>query len=400
MNRFHTLRCFAARHHGGAVLALAAGLLVAACGGGAGSGGTGSEAGQGTLRFGLTDAPACGYDAVHVTIEKIRVHRNATAEDGDAGWSEIVLDPVRRVDLLDLRNGVIEELGEMPVTAGTYSQLRLVLADNGSGPVPANSVTPTGGVETALTTPSAQQSGLKMNVNLEVKAGEVADFVLDFDACKSVVRRGNSGKYNLKPVITVIPRVTEAGHRVVGWVDPSIAAVASVSVQASGVPVKATAPALDGRFDLYPVPEGHYDLVVSATGRVNAVMTGVPVVATNYTYVSRSFSAILPPASAASAVTGTITPVTGTVRALQTLTGGRVYEAAWAPVDGLTGSFVFNLPTGAPVTTAYVPDVAPVFAADFGAQGLYTLEASDGVTLQWQDIDLSAPVAPVVFRFP
>ena len=73
---------------------------------------------------------------------------------------------------------------------------------------------PTGGTETALTTPSGQQSGLKMNVDIDVAADKVADVVLDFDACKSVVKRGNSGQYNLKPVIAVIPVVSDAGLRV------------------------------------------------------------------------------------------------------------------------------------------------------------------------------------------
>ena len=70
---------------------------------------------------------------------------------------------------------------------------------------------PTGGSETALDTPSGQQSGLKMNVNLTVEPDKVADFVLDFDACKSVGHaRGNSGRYNLKPVIAVIPVLSDA----------------------------------------------------------------------------------------------------------------------------------------------------------------------------------------------
>lgn len=57
-----------------AASALALPLLLAACGGG----GSGSDdAGAGTLRVSLTDAPACGYDSVHVTVEKLRVHRIA-----------------------------------------------------------------------------------------------------------------------------------------------------------------------------------------------------------------------------------------------------------------------------------------------------------------------------------
>lgn len=68
-------------------------------------------------------------------------------------------------------------------------------------------------------TPSGQQSGLKMNVNLPVPAGQVADFAIDFDACKSFVKAGNSGKYLLKPGLSVIPILSAAGQRIVGFVD-------------------------------------------------------------------------------------------------------------------------------------------------------------------------------------
>jgi hypothetical protein len=40
------------------------------------------------LRLSITDAPACGYDSVFVTIEKVRVHQSATAGDADGGWSK------------------------------------------------------------------------------------------------------------------------------------------------------------------------------------------------------------------------------------------------------------------------------------------------------------------------
>ncbi|MDO8458016.1 MAG: DUF4382 domain-containing protein, partial [Burkholderiaceae bacterium] len=137
---------------------------LAACGGG--GGGT-SVAESGTLRLALTDAPACGYDAVNVTIQKVRVHQSSSASDNDGGWSEIDLNPARRVNLLDLQNGLLEELGEMPLPTGKYTQLRLVLADNKPGDKQlANSVIPVGGTEVPLETPSAQQSGLKTNINI------------------------------------------------------------------------------------------------------------------------------------------------------------------------------------------------------------------------------------------
>ncbi|MEQ1685171.1 MAG: DUF4382 domain-containing protein [Burkholderiaceae bacterium] len=385
-------------------LALAASFALAGCGGGGGGGIGGTGSPQGTLRVAITDAPSCGYDAVNITIEKVRVHKNADAADLDAGWSEIVLTPARRIDLLTLSNGVLQDLGQTTLPAGKYTQLRLVLAANGTALPPPNSVVPTGEAETALTTPSAQQSGIKLNTDIDVASDQIADFVLDFDACKSVVKRGNSGQYNLKPVISVIPRLSDAGMRVVGYVDASIAGSASlVSLQRNGVPVKATAPDANGQFVLYPVPAGTYDLVVSATGRVTAVMTGVPVVLTAYTHVSSSAVAIAPPAAASAprAVAGTVTPATATVRALQTLTGGPTIEAAWAPVDALSGAYSFSLPIQAPVRTVYAANpVALVFTADAGAAGKYTVEAASAGATKTLPIDVNAAVPPLSFSFP
>ncbi len=381
--------------------------LLAACGGGAGGGigGTGSTAG--TLRVSLTDAPACGYDAVNVTIEKVRVHRSATAADSDAGWSELVLPTPRRVDLLTLQNGVLDELGELPLPEGAYTQLRLVLAENTASKPLANSVVPTGALETPLETPSAQQSGLKMNVNIDVPAGKVVDVVLDFDACKSVVKRGNSGRYNLKPVVTVIPRLSDAGLRIVGWVDPSIAASGSgtsVSVQADGVPVKATVPDSSGKFVLYPVPVGsNYTLVVRADGRVTAVMTGVPVSELQHTFVNSELVRINPAPLASSplSVPGNVSPASASVRALQTLGDGTVVEVEWGQVDADTGDFTFTLPLDAPHRTAYVANpLVLLFAPDDAVAGFYRLEARSGASTLLQDLNLNLPFSPVAFTFP
>ncbi len=379
----------------------AAALLIglSACGGG----GDGGISGTGVMRLSLTDAPACGYDEVNVTIEKVRVHRSADAPDSAAGWSEVVLNPALRVDLLTLSNGVLAELGQTSLPAGRYTQLRLVLADNSASAPLANSVVPTGGTETALTTPSAQQSGLKLNVQMDVVANQVADFVIDFDACKSVVKRGNSGQYNLKPVISVTPLLSDAGLRVVGYVGTALAnASTTVSLQQGGVPVKATVPQADGRFVLYPVPVGSYDLVIGAAGRVTAVMTGVPVVTGSYTTVNAASFALLPAPSTTATVTGTVSPTAATVRALQTLSGGPTVEVAWATVDADTGLFQATLPTQAPVKTAYVPNAttAYTFTPDAGVAGQYTIEAAYAGVTQTRSVDTTTLTTPIVFSFP
>jgi hypothetical protein len=361
----------------------------------------------GTLRVKLTDAPACGFDQVNVTVQKVRVHKSPTAAEADAGWSELVLNPARRINLLDLTNGVLEELGEMPLPAGTYTQLRLVLAENDSSAPLENSVVPTTGrSEVALDTPSAQQTGLKMKVNLEVPASKVLDVVLDFDACKSVVKRGSSGRYNLKPVVTVTPVLSDAGLRIVGWVDRAIASTeTTVSAQTGGTPVKATPPDATGKFVLYPVPVGTYDLVVTAQGRVTAVMTGVPVTETAYTYVNSEAVRIAPSVGVTPprSVAGTVNPATATVRALQTFTStaGPTVEVASAPVDGDTGAFAFSLPVDKPGKTAYVPNPSSLaFAVDAGWDGTYKIEAASGGAVKAQTVDVDAPVTNLSFVFP
>ena len=373
-------------------------LTLAACGGGIG--GSGATP-QGTMRVSVTDAPACGYDEVNVTITKVRVHQSTSAVDSDAGWSEITLATPRRLDLLTLTNGALVELGQTLLPAGKYTQLRLVLAENTSAAPFANSVIPTGGVETALTTPSGSQTGIKINLDADVPADKIADVVLDFDACKSVVKRGASGKYNLKPVISATTALSDAGLRVIGYVAPSIAvASTSVSLQSAGVIVKATVPDADGRFVLYPVPVGTYDLVITSAGHVPTVLTGVPVTTTSFTTLNGAALPINPPAAITLPVLGTVTPPTATVRALTTLTGGPTIETAWAPVDGTTGAFGFALPIEAPVKASYAAGVAPVFTADAAVAGQYTLEANSAGSLLTRAIDVTAAVPVISFLFP
>lgn len=351
---------------------LGAALLVglAACGGG---GGGDSAAGSGTLRLALTDAPSCGYDAVHVTVAKVRVHQSSSAGDADAGWSEVVLNPARRVDLLSLTNGVLMELGQIPLPTGKYTQMRLVLADNSATQPLANSVLPTGGSEVALKTPSGQQSGVKTNINIDIAENKMADFVLDFDACKSVVQAGASGQYLLKPVVTVIPRYVSG---VQGYMDPALGAgVTRVSLQLNGTVVKATVPDSTGKFLLQPVAPGNYTLVMAAPGRTSAVVTGVPVAAETVTPLASAAAPVVLPPSASASAAGTA-PADTLVRALQPLAVGTV-EIDGQYVNSVTGAYAFSLPVSAPLVATYAAAPAPlVFSADAPAAGRYTLRAS------------------------
>lgn len=370
-----------------------AALLTVACGGG------GSDSGTGTMRLALTDEPACGYDNVWVTVEKVRVHKSGSAGENDGGWSEVVLGTPQRIDLLEYTNGRVLPLGETQLPAGTYTQMRLVLAANTGGSPWPNAIKPTGGNEVALDTPSGQQSGLKMNVNLTVNPDTVADFVIDFNACKSFVKAGNSGKYLIKPVLSVFPVISS---KIIGWVDPAIAGTAGVSAQVGGASLRATRPEPDGSFEVSWLPVGTYDLVVTAPGRVNAVMTGVPVTAAGATTIGSQSVRLSPPASAASAaVAGTVTPSTeAAVRALQTLTAGTTMEVGYAGADANSGAYSMTLPLGAPASVAYAASAPSInFTSDLLRAGIYTLEARSGAATKSQELTLPVPGA-VDFVFP
>ncbi len=397
-------------------VALAAGMMLGiaawltACGGGGsdagtpGGGDTPIGTGNGTLRVLLTDAPACGYDNVFVTIERVRVHQDAGAADTATGWREITLDPARRIDLLTLGNGLLTELGRTALPAGRYTQLRLVLAENSSTTPLANAVKPTGAAETALATPSAQQSGLKLPVAIDVAANRQADFVVDFDACDSIVRAGNSGNTLLKPVLHGMPLVTSG---VQGRIDAALAGPQTlVSLQQAGRIVKSAVPDSSGAFVLSPVVAGNYQLVFSAPGRTTVVVSGVPVIESTLLPLGTAAVPLAAPASATATLAGTVstgsTPVVATVHALQALGDGSTVQVAGQPVVGTGGAYSLTVPTAAPLVAPYVPSGALVFRADSGAAGRYTLAARSGTAQKTAGPLLPAPGSTVntAFSFP
>lgn len=375
---------------------VAAASLIAGCGGGGGS----SDSGQGTLRVSMTDAPSCGYDQVNVTVSQVRVHKNEGAVENDAGWSDITLSQPRKINLLDLTNGVLETLGQTSLPAGQYRQMRLVLSPD-SGNSLANSVVPTGGSETALKTPSAIQSGIKLNGQFDVAPNTLTDVVLDFDACKSVVTRGNGG-YNLKPVISVIPLIKSGA--IDGYVDPAIAASGKSVVSAqdsTGLVLKSTVPDSTGRFSLSPLVAGNYTVVITGDARATDVIGGVPVQASAHTQISTSAAPISLEASAVNnAVSGTVAPVEAqaTVSAIQTLGSGAKVTIKYANADALTGAYSMTLPAAAPMVGQYSATLPIGLTPQAGVAGKYTVEAT-ATTYSAQVLPADITAGPVLMDF-
>ena len=365
----------------GSVAALGLGMLVA-CGGGGGTP-------QGSLRLALTDAPACGYDHVYITVDRVRVHTSANAQDQEAGWQELLVRPRQRLDLLALTNGVLQELGTLPLPAGQYQQMRLVLAENSPGQTPAQAVVPSGsGQELALITPSGQQSGYKLQARFDITGGQVADLVLDFDACKSLVRAGASDRITLKPVVAVTPRLTT---QIVGHVDPAQASQVVVSTWDPDQRWRATVPDASGRFVLAYLPENtRYTVVMAGAGLATTVVTDVPVsLSTGSTQLNTSANPVKLTVSEMARVTGVVrndqTQLLNEaeVSALQSLNAGVNVEVGRQSVDPSDARYTLDLPRQAPRVATYAAGSPLIFGADTAAAGRYRLQGlAPGYTRQ------------------
>lgn len=213
-----------------------------------GCGLTGNED-SGTLRVLLTDAPV-NAESVFVDIREVKIHRSNDAEDGDSGWISINNEPMI-VDLLELTNGTSEFLGEVDLEPGRYTQLRFILGDQNEMVIDGERI--------PLNTPSAQQSGLKLQLNAEIESDRTYTLLLDFDASKSIVQAGQSGIYNLIPVIRVA-RLEESGA-IQGNYETLDAAPWVYAIAGSDTLRSTLADEQTGEFLLIGLPSGTYDLV-------------------------------------------------------------------------------------------------------------------------------------------
>lgn len=138
-------------------------------------------------------------DYLEVNVNIVDVQYNNS--ENEEGWKSFEsFQGPQIVDLTDLVGGVNLVLSNEVIPAGTLKQIRLVLGDG-------NTVKIEGNIEGEgdlyqLETPSAQQSGLKLNLDTVLEPGFSYTFILDWDVQQSIVNTG-SNKYILKPVIKV-----------------------------------------------------------------------------------------------------------------------------------------------------------------------------------------------------
>jgi len=121
-----------------------------------------------------------------------------------------------------------------------------------------------------LKTPSAQQSGLKLHVDANLEAGFSYTFVLDWDVQKSIVKAGNSGNYNLKPVIRAHTEINAGDISGMVYemdgdvIVPLLGAIIEV-YDSNDEYYTSTKTDIDGKYLISTVPIGKYKLVSTYT---------------------------------------------------------------------------------------------------------------------------------------
>lgn len=229
------------------------------------------SASNGTARFQvyLTDDPG-NYDEVKIDVRDILINYSS---DTAQGWQSLGNVKTGIYDILKLVNDKDTMLADADIKQGRIQQIRLVLGQNNYVKVD--------GVQYPLETPSAQQSGLKLNIHQDVTAGILYKLLLDFDASRSIVKIGNN-KYILKPVIRTT--LQAVGGSIKGFVKPDSVQTAVYAI--SGVDTFGTY-TMNGSYMIKGLNAGSYTLsfVPSDTTFKKATKTGVTVTTGNVTTV-------------------------------------------------------------------------------------------------------------------
>jgi hypothetical protein len=288
------------------IFALIVPLSLAGCGAGGGSEATGIAQGSGQLQLLISDSPVDGADAVWVKFIRVEALRMV---DGVEQW-EVVSRGEREFDLLTLQNDRTAVLADNFLPVGTYTELRLFLAEGSGSPIggpgfrsPNRIVI--GGESYPLKVPSGEQSGLKLKGEFEIRRDTLTLLRLDFNVRTSIVQRGQRNEFLLKP------RLEMFGVQISGSIsgdvtddaDGSALGGVTISAQQRGNEMLSARTADSGAYKLIPLHEGRYDLVATKSGYAPAVITDVAVVREQDT-ADQDFAL---EASAAGSISGTAT---------------------------------------------------------------------------------------------
>ena len=355
-------------------------LFFTACGGGGGSN-TKTTTSLATVNVTLSDPATCSdstggpFSHIYVTVTDVQINASATAGDNDANWIDLtpnLKSAPQQVDLLGVASNqcFLASLGSnTALQPGAYQQIRILLADNsvnvsgnkcGAGTVNCVVLSASPAAPQPLLLSSESRTGMKIpsgqiaGGQFTIAAGQTKDLNLDFDACSSIITRGN-GQFRLKPVLHA-GEVSLTSSSINGkLVDQATsqpisggkAIVALEQKDATGVDrvVMQTTPDSTGAFTFCPVPAGAYDVVAVAVNGSNVAFA-----ASITTGVQPGTSIGNVPMTAVTGASTAPATLTGDVTTASASTGGVADDVALSALQQVTAGSTttsFTIPVGA-----------------------------------------------------
>ena len=263
---------------------------------GCGSGTKNTTTSMGVVNLSLSDPATCSapqgsFSHIYVTITDVQINASSTAGDNDSSWIDLtpsLKSNPQQVDLLGIANNncFLAMLGSnTELQAGTYQQIRVMLADN-STTISNNNCKTAGAncvVLTSTSTPQTLQLSSESKTGIKIPSGQLAsgqftiaagqtkDLNIDFNACASIVHQGN-GQFRLKPVLhagevsttsvsingTVVDSAT---HQPISGGAVLVALEQKDRTGVDRIIMETKADATAGTFVFCPVPAGSYDVV-------------------------------------------------------------------------------------------------------------------------------------------
>ena len=240
--------------------------------------GCSKESGTGRLVVNVTDAPFPVelIDWANVTITKVEIRKAGDGIPDESPFS-VIWTGSEVFNLLELRNGVIEEFLNLEIPAGDYDLIRIYVDEA--------SLKVKDGETYNVKVPSGQQTGIKLFISpgLFVRDGLTSELLLDFDLSNSFVLQGNMDSpagikgFNFKPVIRAVnnstagtlqgtvTEVINAANVPVGGVSIEVLKDAAI-VTSAITDSDAANETPDGFYKISGIPSGKYTVVAKKDG--------------------------------------------------------------------------------------------------------------------------------------
>ena len=244
---------------------------------------------NGRLIVKVTDAPfpINLIESATVTITKVEIRK---AGDGvsDSNPFMVLWEGSKTFNLLELRNGVAEDLLDKEIPAGEYDLIRLYVDEAGLK---------VKGEYYSVKVPSGQQTGIKIFIDpgLIVEGGLTEELLLDFDLSNSFVIQGNMDSpagikgFNFKPVIRAVNNSTTGSIKgLVTDKDNAVIAGVLIKLKQGGVEVEnvSAITEADGTYEIMGLIPGTYSVEASKETFETVTIDDKKVVAGNKTEVN------------------------------------------------------------------------------------------------------------------